>query len=164
MENVICRKMLENRLYSFVRENDEYKVYFNPEENKNVIVFLQNEDKLNINSINIYIRLMEEEKTNHCVIIYLYAVTPHAKKAIENLNEYDIELFSRDELQYDITEHRLFRKHIKTDSEEKMEIQKYGKNIPIILKTDPISRYYHFKTGDIIRIERRDYTMYRRVI
>ena len=67
------------------------------------------------------------------------------------------ELFSLDNLQYNITKHRYVRPHIKlTKSEQEEFRQKMGTDIPLLLKTDPICRFYNFEKGDIIKIIRKD--------
>ena len=62
------------------------------------------------------------------------------------------------QLIYNITKHRLVPKHTKLKPEEVNKLMniysissKY--QIPIILKHDPIARYYNFKSGDVLRID-----------
>ena len=40
--------------------------------------------------------------------------------------------------------------------------KKYGEDIPIIMKSDPISRFYGYERGDIIKVTRKNgYVMFR---
>ena len=65
------------------------------------------------------------------------------------------ELFSVDELQFNITKHRLVPLHQKLNEEESKSFkEKYGLKYQAILTSDPISRFYNYKRGDIIRILR----------
>ena len=61
------------------------------------------------------------------------------------------------QLQFNVTKHILVPNHIKLDeNEENFIIKKYNLKskfqLPIILKNDPISRYYNYQSGDIIKI------------
>ena len=77
------------------------------------------------------------------------------KKLIENSVDIKIELFTQEELQYNITKHRLVPKHIKLSSDEAKEFKKtYGLKHPAMILTDPVSRFYDFKRGDVIKIVR----------
>ena len=63
-----------------------------------------------------------------------------------------------------ITKHYLVPKHEKVPDSEKFD-KKIIDKLPILLKTDPISRFYGFKKGDLIKISRKNnYIFYRRVV
>ena len=103
---------------------------------------------------------------HHCLIVYKDNVTPVAKKIIEEIKELKIELFHQDELQYNITKHYLVPKHEliykKGTAEYSNFKDKYTDKFPIILKSDPISRFYAYEKGDIIKVTRKNgYVMYR---
>jgi DNA-directed RNA polymerase I, II, and III subunit RPABC1 len=120
------------------------------------IVFINEDDKLNIQGIKDKISIMNKESANSCIIIYKSNVTSSAKKSLETL-EYDFELFALHELQLNITRHRLVPRHTRVLPSEKEELDKnYKGKLPILLHTDPISRYYAFKRGEYIRITRKD--------
>ena len=107
---------------------------------------------------------MNKEQYNRCIIVYRDSVTTSAKKSLE-IMEYNIELFSIFELQLDITEHRLVPKHERVSKEEKEYLDKnYKGKLPIILHTDPISRYYLFQRAEYIRITRKDGTVLYRIV
>ena len=58
---------------------------------------------------------------------------------------------------YDITEHRLFRPHIKVLEDEANKIFKQmGRKFPILLLTDPVCRYFAFNKDDLIKIIRKN--------
>ena len=61
------------------------------------------------------------------------------------------------QLMYNPTKHKLVPKHTKISQQELSKIMDFysiaSKNqLPIILKDDPIVRYYNFKTGDVLKI------------
>jgi DNA-directed RNA polymerase subunit H (RpoH/RPB5) len=132
--------------------------------NNIILVFINDDDKLNIQGIKDKITFMNKEGANKCVIIYKSNVTSSAKKSLETL-EYEFELFSLKELQLNITRHRLVPRHTRILQSEKQELdKKYKGKLPIILHTDPICRYYAFQKGEYIRITRKDGTIIYRVV
>lgn len=70
-----------------------------------------------------------------------------------------IQLFWLDTLIINITKHELVPKHRVLDQSEKDAIlEKYNlsslNKIPIILKTDPVAKFYGITTGDVVEITR----------
>jgi len=129
-----------------------------------ILCFLSNEDKLNIQGIKDRISVMNRESSKRCVIVYRSSVTSSAKKSLETL-EYDFELFSMNELQINITKHRLVPRHtIVTDSEKEELDSKYKGKLPSILQNDAVCRYYAFQKGDYVRITRKNGAIIYRVV
>jgi len=129
-----------------------------------ILCFLSNEDKLNIQGIKDRISVMNREGSKRCVIVYRSSVTSSAKKSLETL-EYDFELFSMNELQINITKHRLVPRHtIVTDSEKEELDSKYKGKLPSILQNDAVCRYYAFQKGDYVRITRKNGAIIYRVV
>lgn len=129
-----------------------------------IIVFINEDEKLNIQGIKDKISIMNKENATSCIIIYKATVTSSAKKSLETL-EYEFELFALHELQLNITRHRLVPRHTRVLPSEKEELDKnYKGKLPIILHTDPISRYYAFKRGEYIRITRKDGSIIYRIV
>lgn len=104
----------------------------------------------------------KKETHNHFISIYSEKFTPPAKGKIESLEMIDptiiIEVFSVTELQTDITEHILVPAHRQVSEETKQEVMRvYGcneKNIPKLLWSDVIRRFYNFPLGALIEIKR----------
>jgi DNA-directed RNA polymerase subunit H (RpoH/RPB5) len=129
-----------------------------------IIVFINEDEKLNIQGIKDKISIMNKENATSCIIIYKATVTSSAKKSLETL-EYEFELFALHELQLNITRHRLVPRHTRVLPSEKEELDKnYKGKLPILLHNDPISRYYAFKRGEYIRITRKDGSIIYRII
>lgn len=129
-----------------------------------ILVFINEDEKLNIQGIKDKISFMNKESANRCIIIYKSNVTSSAKKSLETL-EYDFELFALHELQLNITRHRLVPRHSRILQSEKEELDsKYKGKLPILLHTDPVSRYYSFKRGEYIRITRKDGSIMYRIV
>lgn len=82
---------------------------------------------------------------------------------IKNLKEQDlhsVEIFNIRELLFNISRHQLQPKFdiLRDEKEINMILEKYQikskSNLPIILKTDPMSKYLDLNTGDIVKITR----------
>ena len=158
MEKAIntVKNMIQQRGYIISQEDDE-KIIASTENLLTIVVFTTLIEKCNVDRIKEKIVLLNDINLNHCIIIYGSSVTSMAKKLVENLVEKKFELFTQDELQYNITHHRLVPKHIKlSDIEGKQFKQKYGLKFPVLLKTDPVSRFYNFQKGDVIKIIRQN--------
>jgi DNA-directed RNA polymerase I, II, and III subunit RPABC1 len=173
----ICKEMLETRGYCITSE-DELKITGNLKDQDDVVVFFSNETKCNIGQIKYYMKLTKEMEYKHCIIVYPDQITSGAKRGIETLtsnklfsenkktDDYlEIELFCQKELQFNITKHRLVPLHQSLDPNESKKIRKeFGHNLPLILSSDPIVRFYNFRKNDIIKITRKEgYVTYRLV-
>lgn len=153
--------MLKKRGYTLVEENDNV---FLLKKNKNkLLLFFNPLPKLNIQIMKEFLSFLQQQQINHGIIVYKVSTTSQARKIISNLFNIKIELFSLQELQFDITTHRYYRPHIKLNEDEKKDfLSNFGGKIPFLLKTDPIVRYFNFEKGDIIKVIRKDnYISYR---
>jgi len=75
----------------------------------------------------------------------------------------NIQLMWVKQLKYNPTKHKLVPKHIKCSDQEIEEVIKIYNitnklQLPIILKEEPIVKYYNFKSGDIIKVLRNSVT------
>lgn len=159
----VCTEMLSDRGYVLNKKDENVFYFINKQLNDNLILFINILPKLNINSVKDYISFLEQEKITHGVIIYNNVITSSAKKIILNLFNKSIERFSINELQFNITTHKYYNLHTKLNDREKQRfIENIGMKIPILRHNDPVSRYYYFKKGDIIKVHRKNnYISYR---
>jgi DNA-directed RNA polymerase I, II, and III subunit RPABC1 len=155
--NIVLKKMLLDRGFTDIEESKEnFSLFGKDSDGNKILTSICNEDKVSIQSIKDFISIMNKDGYHYCIIIYRDSVTSSAKKSLE-IMEYNIELFNINELQLNITEHRLVPKHEKPTKEEIEFLDKnYKGKLPIILTTDPISRYYHYKRGEYIKITRQN--------
>lgn len=124
-------------------------------------------EKLNNDEIHSYIGILQEEKVKHAILIYEGTPTPAVKAVISNLPdlEINIELFHADDLQFNITTHELVPKHEKLQQNESKEFKMlYGSNIPTLLRTDAIVRFYDFHKGEIIKVTRKNGSISYRIV
>ena len=158
----ICLEMFIQRGYSIV-EQDEDRITAVKQDGNQICAFMANTPKFNVERVQEYISLMNELDVRHSIVVYKETATPMAKKVVSSSNEMIIELFTEEELQYNITKHILVPLHEKLSDEEAIIFKKnYGIKFATLLKSDPISRFYGYSRGDIIKITRKGgYITYR---
>lgn len=149
----VCMEMFIQRGYDVV-EQDEERILAIKEDGAQICAFIPKiMGKFNVDCIQQYISILKKMDIYHCVIVYKDSATPIAKKVVEDSCEILIELFNEEEMQYNITKHKLVPLHklkFRKNSKECAAFSKY----PVILKSDPISRFYAFQKGDVVEITR----------
>jgi DNA-directed RNA polymerase subunit H (RpoH/RPB5) len=153
----IAVEMIQQREYTDIELQDD-RVIATKSDGKRMIIFLSTIPKFNVKCMSEYISITNEIGIKHLLIIYKDGVTSSTKKAIEQLqDDIYVELFAEENLQFNITKHRLqpiFQKL--NDIENKDFKMKYGLKFPIMKQDDPIACFYNYKKGDIIRIIRKN--------
>ena len=150
----ICLEMLEQREYD-IKINEEDKLIAIKPDGNQMIVFFSDISKFNVKNIQVYINIMSELSIFHSIIIYKDGVTSFTKKTIDQSVEMKFELFAVEDLQYNITKHRLQPKFEKLNNDETVNFKaKYGLKIPTLRRDDPIALFYSYEKGDIIKITR----------
>lgn len=149
----ICMEMLEQRDYYDINTIDDLIIEATKNENEKMCVILSNITSLGVERMKEYVNYMEKNKYKHGIIVYI-SVTSKATKIIENENITKIiELFQHKELMFNITKHVYVPKHIKLNNEEAIEFKdKYGMSFAGIKTSDPISKFYFYSKGDVIKI------------
>ena len=170
MEKRVCEtisSMLKDRGSEIPEFNflDEVNIF------DNVMIVYINSDKLGVQHVKVVEKYIEEYKKTTNILIYKTTVTSFAKNAITDL-PCEVELFSLDELCFNITKHYLVPEHILLSSEEKKRIlNKYmvsENKMPMLNRTDPVCRYFNAKPGTMFKIVRKSFTtvasMYYRIV
>lgn len=159
-----CVEMLEQRGFSIDEEDDEMIIGVR-DSDYDIVVFFDCSQKLDTDKVKVFIAKMKELELRNCIIVYKESVTAPARKVIEELQEYKLEIFKETELRYNITKHRLVPTHSALTKAESIEFKKqYGVKIPVILKTDAVAKFYNFQKGEIIKIVRTDGTVSFRIV
>lgn len=158
--------MLQKRNYDYQQDiQNNIKLYKNNDSNDTIICWFFNIEKLNIDYIKEFIGILEKNNYKHGIVIYQNYITSSTKKVLENLYKFTIELFLLKEFQYDITQFKYYCQHEKISNEEMKIIKdKFKKNIPYLLKTDAVARYFNFQKNDIIKITRRNQSIVYRIV
>ena len=102
MEYKVLKEILKVRGYKIKNKIDEIYHTVSKTGDKMLVIFSKY-DKLNIDSIKYNLEIINKNEYNHAIIIYNNNVTSAAKKIIKNLHNINIEIFSKNELQFNIT-------------------------------------------------------------
>ena len=144
-QNKSMRNVLTN-----IYENDEGKklyVYF---------ADISNTKQLGVEFVLDVISEMDRYKAKNAIIITPIPLSASSKKKIQELLTYNIYTFMESEMGYDPTEHYLTPEHKALSPEEQRNFLSRNNisidQMPIMLTTDMISRYYGFQTGQVIKI------------
>ena len=163
-EQMLARRGYEKQA-EVATENNTLAFLFSHPTCGDVLVWYFCYDKMNIDSIKEFIFLLENHQIKHGIIVYQNTVTTSTRKVIENLFQFKIELFELKEFQYDLTQFRYFCPHHVLEPAVMAEMRKkFGSSLPCLLRTDPVSRYYNFQKGDIIRVSRKNGTQAYRLV
>ena len=155
-------EMIIQREYKITSENDD-KIIATCKVGQCIVAYKTPVAKFNVERFKEYISKLEKlnedvenRQYNHIILVYTDCITPTGKRMIAESVDIKFELFSIDELQFNITKHRLVPLHQKLNDDESKEFkEKFGLKYQAILISDPISRFYNYKRGDIIRILRQ---------
>jgi DNA-directed RNA polymerase I, II, and III subunit RPABC1 len=133
------------------KRSDRLFVYFAEEPEK---------PQLGIEYIIDFITEMDKFKTKNGIIISPRNLSPPARKKLESLLGYNVNVFQENEMMYDPTEHYLVPQHRALGEEEQRNFLQQNNlsisNFKVILNTDMISRYYGFRPGQVIEIKRKN--------
>ena len=137
------------------------QVYEN-ETGEKLYVFFADDDlkhkQMGVDVLGEMIQEMDKYKAKNGILITPLPLSPSAKKKIEELLSYNIYVFQENEMAYDPTEHYFTPQHRPLSVEEQRDFLARNKisidQMPIILTSDMISRYYGYKPGQIIEIKR----------
>jgi len=169
-----CIKMLKARKYINIESSEEDNtITANDSSGKNVMVIIMviilNEDRLNISSVKECISTFAEHDINIGILLYSGDPTSSAKKTLANLEgsgRIKITIFPISNFRFCLTDHKLVFPHhrVKKDVAQQLK-KKYGADkLPIILSSDPVAKYYNFRSGEVISITRRDNTISYRIV
>jgi DNA-directed RNA polymerase subunit H (RpoH/RPB5) len=149
-----CIEMIQQRGYIIEDDNsDECIILATKPSGERMCAILMDIHKFDVSRLKEYIGLMKELKVNHSIVVYKEKVTSKTKKTVENLDDIKIELFTDEELSFNITKNALVPVHrLLTREESKKFLIDYGTKFPVIRLSDPISRFYGYEKSDVIEI------------
>jgi len=137
------------------------------EENETLCVLFY-EEKIGIEMMKEIINnVMKEQKISHLILVIREKLTSFAKKELNNIPpNFQIEVFLQQNVLFNVTHHIKVPKHqlIQDNEQIKNILEIYGKGLPKITKSDPLSRYYNGKIGQIFKIYRQSTIYYRQII
>ncbi len=142
------------------REDLWFLVGRRDEELDQIMVFWTDEAKLSSKGVDKFERKMSGEKVSRAIVVLRDKITPMARQSITKLRgvEVYIECFTESELLINITKHKYVPTHkLLKDSEKKKLLEKYHlkeTQLPRILPSDPVSRFYGLTRGQVVKIVR----------
>ena len=160
-----CKEMFIARGYTNIKSIDTpelHRMGITAINNKNQVfeLYIITEPKLNIDVIKYYYNFFKENGIKHGILIYRNTITSSVKKILELAYNIKIELFLQSRMQYNILEHYLVPTHIKIRKDATVDYTKY----PVINYDDPVARFLDFNRGDLIKIIRKDDSIYYRIV
>lgn len=126
-----------------------------------IAIHFTNEDKLAKKSLEGVVSDYGAQGVNTVILVTPNKLNPACKALLRSI-KLNFEHFLVEELQFNITKHVLVPKHKIIPKEEERDILAGLKcekmNLPTILTTDPVSRFYGAKVGDVFEITRNSQT------
>jgi DNA-directed RNA polymerase I, II, and III subunit RPABC1 len=130
---------------------DEHLIVFFPEDSAG--------KRIGVKPIRELAEKMEEKQISRGIIVVQQPLTAFAKSAVAEASpKLEIEVFMESELIVNITQHELVPKHVPLKPEEKkLLLDRYRvreNQLPRILISDPVARYFGMKKGQVVKIIR----------
>lgn len=124
-----------------------------------LFVFFPEDLSVGVKPIRTFLEKMNEGGVFKCIVVYRGSLTPSAAKVMAAMApKYVMEQFSEGELVVNITEHKLVPQHVVLSEEEKKALlERYrlkDTQLPRILISDPVARYYGLRRGQVVKILR----------
>lgn len=131
--------------------------------NDQLFVFFPEDATVGVKPIRGYLERMNEQGVYRAIVVVKNSLTPSAAKVMTTMApKYILEQFAEAELVVNITEHVLVPQHIVlTEEEKKALLARYRlkeTQLPRILITDPVARYYGLRRGQVVKILRASET------
>ena len=154
----VLRQMMKDRGWTSWEQGETPDVFIISNPRQPIMIYLCRMEKFNIESVKYMIYQLQLHKLKHALVVFQTIITSSARKAIEHLQDYTIEMFEKKEVSFNLTHHRFFCPHVRVPAKD---VPKELNNVdphclPVLLRTDIVSRYYYFSRGDIIRIHRKN--------
>lgn len=176
MVRLTLREMLRDRGYIRIDEENNERIVARNEKLDKVLVYFVYDTKVSVKKMKSIKEIIDEDiNTYKCLIlVYKSSITTFAKQFIStDVNDLNVQVFSENELSFNITKHNLVPEHqVLTPDQKRAVISKYktgAKHFPMLLSSDPVARYYGAMPGTMMRITRKsptagEYVLYRVVV
>lgn len=157
--------MLDNRGFVITnKETDHWTVHGL---NEFRVYFITSNQRIGIAQIKPILRDCKDHNIDHIILIGKQSLTSFAEKELAT-DDMDIEFFLEKELIVNITKHAIQPKFELIQEKAQIlrimdELNVTRSEFPRILRSDPISRYFHAKPGNLFKIYRPDTISYRLV-
>ena len=156
--NKPCTEMVMQTTHTVTQ--DPLLVFFlfmTTKKNKSKEIEYQQNVKISNELSNYVLSTLRGNKVMHAVVVYEGQLSSIAEKTLYQSPE-RIDCFERPRLMFNITKHEFVPIHIRLDSKQKQEVLDSLKVkeacLPVISVRDPVSRWYGYKRGELIKIKR----------
>jgi DNA-directed RNA polymerases I, II, and III subunit RPABC1 len=166
-------EMLFDRGFNTIVTDTVDRIVASTVNGRRVLVYFVYDPKVSVKKMKNMREMLDDDPTKYNVLILVYktTITSFAKQFIAtDVNDLNVQVFSENELSFNVTKHELVPKHDVLSPEEKATVvsrYKTGtRHFPLMLSTDPVARYYGALPGTMMRITRDSptagkYTLYR---
>lgn len=152
-----CMEMMTQRGYTIDDITPETIMATKPNGQK-VCLYLKTIQQFNVDKYQEYVSSARTMNIKHIIVI-VNKVTSNMQKNIHTSANIDIEIetFTESSLKYNVTKHYLVPQHIIVKPEKARELlDKFGaSSYPVLLRTDPIARFYNYCSGSLVKIIRK---------
>tara|TARA_B100000683_G_scaffold139022_1_gene135440 strand:- start:779 stop:1303 length:525 start_codon:yes stop_codon:yes gene_type:complete len=134
---------------------------------RRVVLYIDSEERTGIKRV----RQLMEQHPDDIVVVSIDGVTPFTKKEVAH--EARITFFVAKEVMHNLPRHCLVPRHTALSQEEAEAVKKrfhmMDHHWMLLLSSDPVARWYNWRIGTIVRIERTGLTqdthvVYRKVV
>eukprot|EP00262_Sarcandra_glabra_P019209 TRINITY_DN715_c0_g1_i1.p1 TRINITY_DN715_c0_g1~~TRINITY_DN715_c0_g1_i1.p1 ORF type:complete len:216 (+),score=28.46 TRINITY_DN715_c0_g1_i1:66-713(+) len=123
---------------------------------KKILVVFCGTDSVKLSVIRAIYSQTNRDNLTRMILVLQSKMTPQARQATTEIFQFKVELFQITDLLVNITKHDLKPKHdILSPVEKKKLLKKYSledKQLPRMLETDAISRYYGLERGQVVKV------------
>lgn len=166
MFSPILYEMLNDRGYDSITYIDLVSIIATNQNGERILVYHVNTAKVSVKQMKLIKDLIIEDTIGFISLILVYKglITSFAKQFITtDINGIFVQVFSEKELSFNVTKHMLVPKHERLSHEDKNSVLQLfntkPKHFPSILCSDPVSKYFAFVPGDLIKISRNSPTV-----
>jgi len=123
-----------------------------------LVTFMEGSSKLGLKEVRAVDERLGDMKLAHATVVLQGGVTPPAKSMVDKMRAQgrQVEIFGLAELMFNLPDHQLVPRHrLLTPGERDELFERYAANsLPRMLLTDPVSRYYGLRRGQVMEVER----------
>ena len=151
---------------NYLINNDTLNMIGEMPDGAKIFVQFINMTRVKVSYLQSIITEIRNKYTNITIVFIMKTKPSSIIKKLESRDANNVQIFYLKRLQINPTKHSLVPLHIKISEDETASVlRKYSllckSQLPVLMQTDAIARYYNFKKDDIIKIiskQKKEYT------